>query len=64
MNEIVKLYKDNPVRIIEKDGEPWFVAKDVCHVLGIVDAKSSLRFLDADEKGVHSMHTLGGNQEF
>jgi prophage antirepressor-like protein len=63
MNEIIKLYKENPVRIIERNGEPWFVAKDVCRVLGIADAKSSLRFLDADEKGVHSMHTLGGTQK-
>ena len=63
MNEIVKLYKDNPVRIIEKDGEPWFVAKDVCHVLGIAKVDSAIRSLDEDEKDAHSMSTLGGNQD-
>ena len=63
MDEIVKLYKDNPVRIIEKDGEPWFVAKDVCHVLGIAKVDSAIRSLDEDEKDAHSMSTLGGNQD-
>ena len=46
MNEIVKLYKDNPVRIIEKDGEPWFVAKDVAAILGYRDAYTLVRRLD------------------
>ena len=27
-------FQDRPVRIVEKDGEPWFVAKDVAEVLG------------------------------
>ena len=47
------------VRAVVKDGEPWFVAKDVCNALSIADSKSSLRFLEDEEKGVHSMHTLG-----
>lgn len=51
------------VRAVVKDGEPWFVAKDVCDALSIADSKSSLRFLEDDEKGVHSMHTLGGTQQ-
>ena len=52
-----------PVRTVTIDGEPWFVAKDVCDVLEVKDSKSSTRFLDDDEKGVHSVHTLGGTQE-
>lgn len=50
MNEIVKLYKDNPVRIIEKDGEPWFVAKDVCDVLSIRNNRDAFVSLAEDEK--------------
>ena len=23
-------YQSNEVRVVEQDGEPWFVAKDVC----------------------------------
>lgn len=63
MNEIVKLYKENPVRIIEKDGEPWFVAKDVCSILEIKEPHRSIKGLDEDEKGRHSMTTPGGEQE-
>ncbi len=62
MNEIVKLYKDNPVRIIEKDGEPWFVAKDVCAILEL-DISSGARGLAADEKGLHTVQTPGGEQK-
>lgn len=59
MNEIIKLYKENPVRIIEKDGEPWFVAKDVCSILEIKEPHRSIKGLDEDEKGRRSMTTLG-----
>lgn len=52
-----------PVRTVLRDGEPWFVARDVAAVLAIADAKSSVRLLDDDEKGVHSVHTPGGPQD-
>ena len=63
MNEIVKVYKNSPVRIVEKDGEPWFVARDVCKVLEITKVDAAIRNLDADEKGAHTVSTPGGNQE-
>lgn len=63
MNEIIKLYKDNPVRIIECNGEPWFVAKDVAKVLGYRDAHSLNRRLEEDEKGTRKTCTLGGTQQ-
>ena len=44
------------------DDEPWFVAKDVCEVLGIADHTTATRDLENDEKGTHTMRTLGGNQ--
>lgn len=49
------------VRAIMRDGEPWFVAADVCKALEI--DKSQTRRLDEDEKGVYSTQTLGGKQE-
>ena len=64
MNEIVKLYKDNPVRIIEKDGEPWFVAKDVCNILEIKNSRDTLsKCLDSDEKGVEIIYSPHGENE-
>ena len=63
MNEIVKVYKNSPVRIVEKGGEPWFVAKDVCDILALGNPRSSIALLDEDERGVHSMDTPSGKQE-
>lgn len=37
------------IRVVERDGEPWFVAKDVCDVLGLIP-RDSVRYLDDDEK--------------
>lgn len=49
------------VRTLEKDGEPWFIAVDVCKALELT--ATATRRLDDDEKGLHSTQTLGGNQE-
>lgn len=38
------------IRVVERDGEPWFVAKDVCQCLEIDNHKDAMRRLDADEK--------------
>ena len=51
------------VRVVEKVGEPWFVAKDVCDCLELGNPRTSLALLDDDERGVHTMDTLGGVQE-
>jgi len=42
-------YGNNPIRTVMRDGEPWWVLKDVCEVLGIVDHKVTARRLDVDE---------------
>lgn len=47
----------------DEQGEPWFVAKDVCAILGLSNPRTSLALLDEDEKGVHTMDTPGGKQE-
>ena len=38
------------VRVVEKDGEPWFVAKDVCEALDLDNVGQALSSLDDDEK--------------
>jgi prophage antirepressor-like protein len=56
-------FQNNEVRMIIKDNQPWFVAKDVCDVLEIVNSRKALSALDDDEKGVTNSYTLGGSQE-
>lgn len=64
MNDIqVFDFEDNAVRVIEKDGEPWFVAADVARVLDFRDAYNATRVLDDDEKGTHNVSTPSGDQE-
>ena len=61
MNEIIPFsYESTQVRVLDIDGEPWFVASDALEILGV--DRTSLRGLDEDEKGVDSIHTLGGVQ--
>jgi len=62
MNEITRIYNDNQLRIIEKDGEPWFVAKDVCDILELGNSRDAVSSLDADEKDVGIADTPGGKQ--
>lgn len=60
---IVK-FNTNAIRIVMKDDDPWFVAADVCAVLGIKNASDALaKSLDSDEKGVEIIYTLGGQQK-
>lgn len=63
MNELqVFRYQDNEVRTVEINGEPWFVLKDVCAVLGIGNSRMVFDRLDSDEKGVSQIDTPGGLQ--
>lgn len=44
-------YEDhNPFRMIDRNGEPWFVLADVCRVLEIGNPSDAARRLDDDEK--------------
>jgi anti-repressor protein len=56
-------YQNVPVRVVEKDGEPWFVAADIGLALGLLNIRASIADYDADEKGVNPIDTPGGTQE-
>lgn len=56
-------YNGKEVRTIQKDGEPWWVLKDVCEVLGLSSPHKVFERLDDDEKGRNQIPTLGGEQE-
>lgn len=55
-------FADNQVRLVVRDGEPWFVATDVATTLGYRNAPDASRHLDDDEKGTHILRTPGGDQ--
>ena len=51
------------LRTVMVDGEPWFVAADVCRALELGNTAQALTRLDVDEKGVILNDTPGGKQE-
>lgn len=54
-------FESREVRALTINGEPWFIAKDVCAVLDL--GTEQIRRLDDDEKGLRKVQTPGGCQE-
>lgn len=54
---------NKPIRVELVDGEPWFVAKDVCDALTIGNSRDAISRLDDDEKGVSVVATPSGEQQ-
>jgi prophage antirepressor-like protein len=55
-------FTNQNVRIIDQNGDPWFIAKDVCDILGFDHAPSAVRALDEDERNtVRISHGNRGN---
>ena len=63
METSILTFESREVRLILSNGEPQWIAKDVCEALGIAQPHRSLASLDDDEKGRHIVTTLGGPQE-
>lgn len=51
------------VRVLIRDNEPWFVAKDVCDCLELGNVSQTCSRLDDDERGIISNDTPSGKQE-
>ena len=48
----------------DENGEPWFVAADVCRVLDIKNPSDTInKRLDSDERGIEIIYTPSGDQE-
>lgn len=63
----IKTFKNKEfgtVRTIVKDGEPWFVGKDVAEILGYKETAKAIRtHICAEDKGVSVLDTPGGQQK-
>ncbi len=53
-------YQDKQVRTVVIDGEPWFVAKDVCEILEIQNTTDATKRLDVDEVTRFNLGGLAG----
>ncbi len=56
-------FSTQALRVIVRDGEPWFVAADVCEALSIANNRDAVTRLDDDERGVATTDTPSGQQE-
>lgn len=64
MNELqIFNYHDTPLRTVEREGELWWVLKDVCGVLGIANHSNVMARLDDDEKALHLVEDLNGKAQ-
>ena len=66
MNEMIIF--NNPqfgdIRMMDINGETWFVGKDVASILGYKNPRQAIATnVDEDDKGVHGMDTPSGRQE-
>lgn len=56
-------YEGREIRVVKDDqGDPWFVAADVCAVLKLPETHKAVSRLDDDEKDRNSIPTPGGSQ--
>lgn len=60
--QIYKSEKFGEIRTLNLNGEPWFVAADVCKALELGNPSMTVERLDDDEKGISTIDTLGGKQ--
>jgi anti-repressor protein len=56
-------YNENPIRTVLSNGQIWFVAKDVCEILGISKHRDAVSRLTGNQRGSVKVDTLGGAQE-
>lgn len=61
MNEVqIFNYNGNEVRTVQKDGEPWWILKDVCGVLGLKNPTMIAERLEDDEVTKLNLGGLSG----
>ncbi|GAA0510787.1 hypothetical protein GCM10009414_20600 [Tatumella terrea] len=57
-------FGDSEIRVVDKQGEPWFVAVDICKALGLTQTTNALRNLDEEEVALTSIKGLSkGNEQ-
>lgn len=52
-------FGDSEIRVIDKTGEPWFVAQDVCSALKIQNVTQAIDRLDEDERSMFNIGRQG-----
>jgi prophage antirepressor-like protein len=56
-------FNQSNVRIVMVNDEPWFVARDVCDILGLSDVSMFVLRLDDTEKLIQKLFVSGQNRD-
>ncbi|WP_028547203.1 phage antirepressor KilAC domain-containing protein [Paenibacillus taiwanensis] len=60
MNQLqVFNFSSHAVRVVIQDGQPWWIAKDVCDVLELSNPSMSMKALDEDERAKFNLGRQG-----
>lgn len=56
-------FENTEVRVVEQDGQPWFVGKDVAKILGYKNPQKAIRdHVDKEDRTVNESFTVNGTQ--
>lgn len=56
-------FEKSQVRIVSTTSQQWFIAKDVCDILGLKNTTEAVRSLDGDEKSNFRISDVAGGRE-
>lgn len=56
-------FEGRALRMVIRDAEPWFVARDVCDAIGLFNVGMALQKIQPPEKGVSRIDTPRGAQQ-
>ena len=64
INQIDKTmsFNENTIRVIGTYEEPWFIAKDICKILGLPNVTNALLIIPEKWRGLKLLSTFGGDQ--
>lgn len=60
---IVKQFKNQDVRVLLIDGNPWWVARDLCGILGLVETHKALERIGKDDRNTAPVTDKLGRQQ-
>ena len=61
MNQLMYSFRDNDVRVVIKDNEPWFMLKDICKILEINNPSDVVKRIP--NKNIH-LDSIDGNKGY
>lgn len=56
-------FNDQEIRVVERNNNVWFIANDICKIIGITNTSRAISRLKPYEKDIITGNTLGGLQE-